>query len=67
MRTLFTLILLVTVAHDECATPAIQTQRQEIVNLCEARGGVPILSTMGTYLERCDFPPVAGALQVEKP
>lgn len=48
-----------------CASPEIMKQRQDVVNLCEARGGIPILNDLGDNMVNCAFPPGA-PLSVER-
>lgn len=33
-------------------------RQQELIQLCQDRGGIPILNWDGNQLERCDFPVV---------
>jgi len=49
-----------------CATDEQMKQRQEVVNLCEVRGGIPIINDAGDNIVRCDFPPLVSAPQVER-
>lgn len=37
---------------------SIKRMNKEKIDLCIARGGVPITDYQGIQLERCDFPPV---------
>jgi len=60
------LLILVTLRNDGCTAPEITRQQQEVVNLCEARGGIPVLDTWGSSMVRCDFPPIYTIPQVEK-
>lgn len=62
------LFLSVTLIMDTCAPASYDQmkQRQEIVNLCEARGGIPILNQSGDKMDRCDFPPIVGNPRIER-
>jgi len=61
------LFFAVTLINNQCVAPETMKQRQEVVNLCEARGGIPILNDMGDNIVNCAFPPVAGGpLTVER-
>lgn len=64
----FGLILVVTLVASECTPvkPEIMKQRQEVVDLCEARGGIPAISYSGEVMDRRDFPPIVTNPTVEK-
>jgi len=62
------LLVAVTVTSvDECGTtipPNLVQQRQDVVNLCVERGGIPILNASGSALWRCEFPPVSPIIRL---
>lgn len=53
----FVFLLGITLIHySECDAPDAQMKQRPIVDLCEARGGVPIVNDLGDNILRCDFP-----------
>lgn len=71
MHTLVSVVLVSVTLIPSCVDgtnerPEILQQRQETVDLCQARGGVPILNDLGTNIVRCDFPPTARPPEVER-
>ena len=59
-------VILAVTLTKACASDDRMKQRQEVVTLCEVRGGIPILNDLGDNILRCDFPPTVGAPQVER-
>lgn len=62
MRLTIILVAVTVLSMDQCGNQIRREtvqQRQDLVNLCEQRGGIPILNAYGTAMERCEFPPVA--------
>jgi hypothetical protein len=64
----YALLFGVLLIQDQCAPNAeeLLKQRQQTVDLCETRGGIPIINDQGTNILRCDFPGVVVPPRVEK-
>jgi len=67
MKLLGLAVLAVTLTNYTCQSPEVMKARQETVDLCQARGGIPILNNAGDNIVNCAFPPVSGGpLTVER-
>ena len=64
--TLLGVVIVAVTLTKACAPDNLMKQRQAVVDLCEVRGGIPILNDAGDNIVRCDFPPMVGPPQVER-
>ena len=69
MRVLLVVAVVTVLNNGECGPGSVNDaqvkQQQQLVNLCEERGGIPVMEpNYGAYMLRCDFPPVAPIIKL---
>ena len=66
MKLLTVVPFAIMLVNRHCEPSDVMAQRQAVVNLCEARGGIPIINDDGDNITNCVLPMPGAPLNVEK-